>query len=243
MAGQEFIRIGQVCTLLKGEFPDVSISKLRFLEEQKLVNPRRTPGGYRMYTHDNVEELRTILRMQRDEFLPLKVIREELRRRIEERRDGPSVRSGRVSFVAPPSFVSLDEMCRELECDSSIVEECEAWGLIEPVKKDGHAAYSSYDREVISNAVKLAGEGVAISDLVTAREASERLVAAVMRVANGSLKGANADVRAAAVRSVESQTESLVSLVRATLVRDVRQAVVRGIAAGVESSRSSTQST
>jgi DNA-binding transcriptional MerR regulator len=70
--------IGAVCDMLKPEFPDLSISKLRYLEDQELVTPRRTSGGYRLYGPRDVERLRTILTLQRDEFLPLKVIREEL---------------------------------------------------------------------------------------------------------------------------------------------------------------------
>src|SRR5204863_5949433 len=70
--------IGAVCKALKQEFPDVSISKIRYLEDQKLLSPRRTPGGYRLYSPAEVARLRTILRLQRDEFLPLRVIRQEL---------------------------------------------------------------------------------------------------------------------------------------------------------------------
>ena len=60
------------------EFPDISISKIRYLEDQKLLSPRRTQGGYRLYTQTDIQRLRTILRLQRDEFLPLRVIRQEL---------------------------------------------------------------------------------------------------------------------------------------------------------------------
>ena len=70
--------IGAVCRRLKPEFPDISISKIRYLEEQGLLAPRRTRGGYRMFSDDDVDRLETILRLQRDEFLPLRVIREEL---------------------------------------------------------------------------------------------------------------------------------------------------------------------
>src|SRR5215210_1909702 len=72
------LTIGAVCKLLKREFPDVSISKIRYLEDQKLLTPRRTQGGYRLYSQADVARLRTILRLQRDEFLPLRVIRQEL---------------------------------------------------------------------------------------------------------------------------------------------------------------------
>src|SRR3954470_5093465 len=70
--------IGALCKALEQEFPDISISKIRYLEDQKLLAPRRTAGGYRLYSPGDVARLRTILRLQRDEFLPLRVIRQEL---------------------------------------------------------------------------------------------------------------------------------------------------------------------
>src|SRR5205807_3111586 len=76
--GQKSLTIGAVCKQLEREFPDISISKIRYLEDQKLLAPRRTQGGYRLYTSADVARLRTILRLQRDEFLPLRVIRQEL---------------------------------------------------------------------------------------------------------------------------------------------------------------------
>src|SRR5687767_15251103 len=75
---QKPMTIGAVCKALEQEFPDISISKIRYLEDQKLLSPKRTPGGYRLYSAGDVARLRTILRLQRDEFLPLRVIRQEL---------------------------------------------------------------------------------------------------------------------------------------------------------------------
>src|SRR6476659_662479 len=72
------LTIGAVAKILSQEFDDISISKIRYLEDQKLLTPRRTQGGYRLYSQTDVERLRAILRMQRDEFLPLRVIRQEL---------------------------------------------------------------------------------------------------------------------------------------------------------------------
>src|SRR5438046_10443949 len=77
-SSERTLTIGEVCKLLKDEFAGVSISKIRYLEDQKLLAPRRTPGGYRLYSQADVDRLRAILRMQRDEFLPLRVIRQEL---------------------------------------------------------------------------------------------------------------------------------------------------------------------
>ena len=77
-SNRKALTIGAVAKILGREFEDISISKIRYLEDQKLLAPRRTPGGYRLYSQADVERLRTILRMQRDEFLPLRVIRQEL---------------------------------------------------------------------------------------------------------------------------------------------------------------------
>ncbi len=78
MSGRTYLSIGDVLTLLRQEFPDVTISKIRFLESQGLVNPERTPSGYRKFYEPDVERLRWVLRQQREHFLPLKVIKGRL---------------------------------------------------------------------------------------------------------------------------------------------------------------------
>ncbi len=79
MEDRAFLSIGEVLSLLKDEFPDVTISKIRFLESQGLLDPERTPSGYRKFYDTDVERLRWILRQQREHFLPLKVIKGRLR--------------------------------------------------------------------------------------------------------------------------------------------------------------------
>jgi DNA-binding transcriptional MerR regulator len=78
MSGRSYLSIGDVLTLLRAEFPDITISKIRFLESQGLVNPERSPSGYRKFYDHDVERLRWVLRQQREHFLPLKVIRDRL---------------------------------------------------------------------------------------------------------------------------------------------------------------------
>jgi DNA-binding transcriptional MerR regulator len=78
VSGRSYLSIGDVLTLLRQEFPDVTISKIRFLESQGLVNPERTPSGYRKFYEPDVERLRWVLRQQREHFLPLKVIKDRL---------------------------------------------------------------------------------------------------------------------------------------------------------------------
>src|ERR1019366_3621519 len=77
-SSRTYLSIGDVLTLLREEFPDVTISKIRFLESQGLVNPERSPSGYRKFFEADVERLRWVLRQQREHFLPLKVIRDRL---------------------------------------------------------------------------------------------------------------------------------------------------------------------
>src|SRR5215510_10656277 len=78
MSDRAYMSIGEVLALLQSEFPDVTISKIRFLESQGLIDPERTPSGYRKFYPADVERLRWILRQQKEHFLPLKVIKERL---------------------------------------------------------------------------------------------------------------------------------------------------------------------
>lgn len=78
LGDRAYLSIGEVLALLKDEFPDITISKIRFLESQGLLDPERTPSGYRKFYENDVDRLRWILRQQRDQFLPLKVIKGRL---------------------------------------------------------------------------------------------------------------------------------------------------------------------
>src|SRR3954447_4711594 len=136
--------IGALCKALDQEFPDISISKIRYLEDQKLLAPRRTPGGYRLYSPGDVARLRTILRLQRDEFLPLRVIRQELASgRTESDLAAPGGGGGdgaaaaarrkrRPSVTAPASgaLYSLDDVVEETRADPRLVAELEDYGVI-----------------------------------------------------------------------------------------------------------------
>ena len=92
--------IGQVLAALKGDFPDISISKIRFLETEGLVTPERAPSGYRRYVESDIERLRYVLTVQRDHYLPLKVIREHLS--LIDRGEAPPGRAGALPAGATP---------------------------------------------------------------------------------------------------------------------------------------------
>src|SRR3712207_4831884 len=130
-APRKALTIGAVCKGLAQEFPDISISKIRYLEDQKLLAPRRTPGGYRLYTPSDVARLRTILRMQRDEFLPLRVIRQELAsgRQQDDGAELPSramgatrIRGPRVSVRSEPATFPLEDVLEDTRAPAELVK-------------------------------------------------------------------------------------------------------------------------
>jgi DNA-binding transcriptional MerR regulator len=119
--------IGSVCRRLQSDFPDISISKIRYLEDQGLLSPRRTRGGYRLFSEDDIERLETILRLQRDEFLPLRVIRQEL--------DSPTTkerRRRRAGLTGREAEIDLDELCTRAGISSQPARELTDYGLLEP---------------------------------------------------------------------------------------------------------------
>src|SRR5205823_3547722 len=118
------LTIGAVCERLKEEFPDISISKIRYLEGEGLVTPARTRGGYRLFGEQELERLVTILRLQRDEFLPLKVIREEL-----EKPTSPERRRRRARGLRDAE-AELDQatLCSRADIDRRLARELEEYG-------------------------------------------------------------------------------------------------------------------
>src|SRR5580693_2816796 len=127
---QKASTIGAVRKALLAEFPDLSISKIRYLEDERLLNPRRTPGGYRLYSPTDIARLRTILRLQRDEFLPLRVIRQELVSGSPETAE-PSFSPAdvrrrwrpNVSVSDASSFFPLEDVIEETRADPKLVTE------------------------------------------------------------------------------------------------------------------------
>jgi len=137
---RRMLTIGTVCGMLKQEFPDISISKIRYLEDQGLLAPRRTQGGYRMFSDEDVERLETILRLQRDEFLPLRVIRQELASpAANERRRKRALGVGRDE----EEEVELPELCDRAGIDLRLARELEEFGLIHGLSEGSGATASS----------------------------------------------------------------------------------------------------
>src|SRR5579884_704975 len=176
---EKAVTIGAVCKALRQEFPDISISKIRYLEDQKLLSPRRTQGGYRLYTASDIQRLRTILRLQRDEFLPLRVIRQELaggraERDVAAPSDGRTLRRAMVSARDPGALYSLEEVCEETGADPTLVRELVEFGVIKGEQRGGVRYFEETEREIVRAVAELARYGVGGRNLRVFRSSADR---------------------------------------------------------------------
>ncbi|QGH69426.1 MerR family transcriptional regulator [Pseudactinotalea sp. HY158] len=171
--------IGTALSILTQEFPTVRISKIRFLEEQGIVTPHRTPSGYRTYSQADVERLRFALAAQRDSFLPLKVIRERLREldRAGAGAPAPGARvvteDGELTAAATRTRMSIAQLAEAAGLEATFVAELAEAGII---VADRGRRYGPGVLPVVSEAASLAEYGVAPRHLRTLRIAADRQV-------------------------------------------------------------------
>ena len=228
------LTIGGVCKSLEREFPDISISKIRYLEDQKLLAPRRTRGGYRLYSPDDVQRLRTILRLQRDEFLPLRVIRQELASgraeadvaRAKPVADARSLRRVTVLRKGPESLYSLSEILADTGASADLVKELEDYGIVNGKREGGgDALYDETEREIVKAAAELAKFGVGGRNLRVFRTSADREAALLEQILASALKSRNPDRRREAVEALDNLAAIASHLKHLLLVRDLRRMV------------------
>ena len=219
--------IGAVCKALEQEFPDISISKIRYLEDQKLLSPRRTPGGYRLYSQSDVARLRTILRLQRDEFLPLRVIRQELaagRSAAEIAAPGQQARRRpSVSVQERGPLYTLDDVLEETQAEASLVAELEDFGVIKGEVRAGAKYYDETEREIIRAVTELARYGVGGRNLRVLRTSADRESALLQQILAPSLRSRNPERRKEALEALENLAAVTSHLKHLLLVRDLRK--------------------
>ncbi|GGW62224.1 transcriptional regulator FtsR [Streptomyces caelestis] len=160
-ATDRLMSIGTVLNVLRDEFPEVTISKIRFLEAEGLIEPQRTPSGYRKFSAHDVERLGHVLRMQRDHYLPLKVIREHLEAMergeavqlpaLGRQRDGDTVPESPETPTA--ARIGRDELLAAAGVGAEELREWESYGLVTPLE-DG-----VYDAEAVTVASLIAALG------------------------------------------------------------------------------------
>jgi DNA-binding transcriptional MerR regulator len=215
---RRLLTIGTVCGLLKDEFPDVSISKIRYLEDQGLLTPRRTEAGYRLFSEDDVERLHTILRLQRDEFLPLRVIKEELATGAGKTRRRRSVGVGEEEL-------DLAELCDRAGITPERARELEDFGLLEPRIEEGQRIYAESDVDIAAACEALARFGIDARNLRAFRTAADRESGLLEAVIAPALRSRNAERRQAAVDDLQRLSQSAGELADLLLRRNVRRLV------------------
>ena len=222
MAGtRNYQSIGEVLVSVKTEFPDITISKIRFLEAEGLIEPERTPSGYRKFYVYDVERLRSILRMQRDEYLPLKVIKERLLQQdVEEAVGEPeegspeaeeaeakaakkATAAEEIAEAATGLQMSIEEMSAATGVDRDRIKELQSFGIVCAHGPDGARYYDGDDYIILSIVKDFFRYGIEPRHLTmykhfTDREASffEALVAPTLRQKNPDARRAAADTLA-----------------------------------------------
>ncbi|RJS47259.1 MerR family transcriptional regulator [Nocardioides cavernaquae] len=226
------MNIGEVLELLRGDHPNISIPKIRFLEDKGLIKPERTPSGYRKFSHGDVERLRYILRMQRDHYMPLKVIGEHLDA-IDRGLEPPPIQDvvptvptvklgqdglpGAETFLARSDVrLSRKELLKIAEIDEATLEQLEQHGLIKARPGTGH--YDSDALLVARTAAELAEFGLEPRHLRAFKAAADREVGLVEQVTAPLRNGRDASAEA---RADEAAAEIAALSVRlhATLVK------------------------
>jgi DNA-binding transcriptional MerR regulator len=226
------LTIGAVCKILQSEFDDVSISKIRYLEDQKLLSPRRTSGGYRLYSQSDVERLRTILRLQRDEFLPLRVIRQELASGGDlvgltgdgaERKPAAGAVRRAILVDTSRAYLTLEEIVEETGAREELIRELENYGIVQPEKREGKTVYDETDREIVRAANELSRVGVGARNLRVFRSSADREANLLEALLGPSLRSRNPERRKEALQSLESLAATVSHLKHLLLVRDLRR--------------------
>jgi DNA-binding transcriptional MerR regulator len=225
--------IGEVLSLLRTDFPEISISKIRFLEAEGLIEPERTPSGYRKFSHRDVERLRYVLTSQREHYLPLKVIKEHLDaidRGLEPPQvDGRGPQVPRVvlagdGYPSPETFatdasdlrLSRAELLKGADIDEGLLDQLETFGLVRP--RPGANHYDGDALVVAKTAGELAAFGIEPRHLRAFKTAADREVGLVEQVVAPMRRSRDAGAQARAEDSI-AQMAALSVRLHATLVK------------------------
>ena len=218
-SSRRLLTIGTVCNRLQDEFPDVSISKIRYLEDQGLLNPRRTQGGYRLFSEDDVERLETILRLQRDEFLPLRVIRQALETGAGKQR------RRRRRLEAGEEELDLEELCDRAGITVEEARRLEEFGLLESRIEEGQRIYAESEADIAAACEALSRFGIDARNLRAFRTAADREGGLLEAVIAPALRSRNAERRQEALGDLQRLAQSAEELADLLLRRNVRRLV------------------
>ncbi len=236
MAGtRNYQSIGEVLVSVKAEFPDITISKIRFLEAEGLIEPERTPSGYRKFYVEDVDRLKSILRMQRDEYLPLKVIKERLLKQAsdDELLDGEGDASdedaetsggGSEDLAEAPTGLqmSLEEMSAATGVERDRIKELESYGLVCSHGPEGAKYYDGDDYILLSIVKDFFRFGVEPRHLTMYKHFEEREADFFETIVAPTLRQKNPDARRAASQALSDLAVTSRKLKQALLRSNLR---------------------
>jgi DNA-binding transcriptional MerR regulator len=229
-ATRNYQSIGEVLVNVKTEFPDITISKIRFLESEGLITPERTPSGYRKFYADDVERLKSILRLQRDEYLPLKVIKERLLKAdsgedpdqptLEQATSGVDTDGGGEDLAEAPTGLqmSLEEMAAATGVERERIKELEQFGIVCTHGPEGGRYYDGDDYVTLSIVKDFLRFGIEPRHLTMYKHFAERESAFFEALVAPTLRQKNPDARRAATQTLGELT---------TTSRKFKQALLR----------------
>jgi DNA-binding transcriptional MerR regulator len=221
MPDTDQLSIGEVINLLRDDFPDVSVSKIRFLESQGLIDPDRSGSGYRQFDGTDVARLRFILQQQRDHFLPLKVIKSKLT--LWERGEDVSggTTSATQSLEQKGEPLDRSDLLKRSKLEEGELDALIDIGLIRPIRDS--VVFPPEAGIVALEAKRLMDQGLEARHLRTVRLSSEREADLLKQLVAPLLKATNPEARARAKDVLESSSDSMQAMHRALLATELRQ--------------------
>ena len=221
MSNASNLTIGRVTDLLKEEFPDVTMSKIRFLEARGLIHPSRSPAGYRQFHTADIERLRFILSRQRDHFLPLKVIKSQLVHW--ERGEARQVGEPEVDESDPDDHVfGLHEVARRASISRGDVRQLVVHGLLSPSLENGVPKFTSRDVAVAGQCGVLLEQGLEARHIRTIRSAVARQVELLRGLTVALRRNRSPDARRQATETVKRGAEAMRRLTDMLFLAEVR---------------------
>lgn len=220
MIEQDLLSIGEVINQLRDEFPDVSVSKIRFLESQGLIDPHRTSSGYRQFGRDELARLRFILEQQRDHFLPLKVIKSKLT--LWERGEDAGARSAGGSTIKADG----EPLSRQDILQRSSLTEGQLDGLIEAgvIKSVGDTDVFPPDASIAATeARRLIDLGLEPRHLRAVMLAAEREAELLRQLVGPLLRATNSEAQERARDMLSASTDSVLAMHRALVNGELRR--------------------
>jgi DNA-binding transcriptional MerR regulator len=213
--------IGEVINLLREEFPELTVSKIRFLEGQGLIEPQRSQSGYRMFTEEDLRRVRYILREQRDHFLPLKVIKSKLTSWERGEETAPVLDAGpppEAYFSSTGVSLSVEELSRTSGLKRRQIDDLVAQGVLTPMElQDGRHVYRDEDLAIARAAARLYSLGLEGRHIRALRLAADReidllsqLVTPLLRHRNPTNRRHAAEILADGAQAGSQLEENLV---------------------------------